>query len=609
MSTNLAEMPMVGQQDFNDQSAFARQEVIVEAFRKNNLPKGFYLDEQGLWFKPEPTSNNESPSSIYICSALYVIAIVRDHANENFARLLEFRDLDGHKHTWVMPMQLLASDGVEYRKELLSRGLIIAPGNKPRQHLTEYIQLCQPVERARCVLQTGWFENCFIFPSDMVGISQKEQILYQSLSSNQFGFGSWGILEEWQKMAQLCRGNSRLIFSVCVAFAAPLLSLLGEESGGFHFRGQSSTGKSTALRVASSVWGGFDYLQSWRATSNGLEGVAAAHNDSLLCLDEIEEVAPSEVGGVAYMLANGSGKTRSDRHGVARRKASWRLLFLSAGEISIAEHLQQVGKKVRAGQEIRIIDIPADTGKFGIFEYLHGYENGDAFSKHLCKVCKEHYGLAAREFLKCVVNEKEDVRSLAKELMISLQNRYLPKKASGQVSRAFHRFVLVAVAGEIATCYGITRWEVGDAADAVMKCFNDWLQARGGVGMQEDAAALAQVRKFFELHGSSRFGACHMSDFELKTINRAGFSRHTEQGLEYLVLPQVFKTEVCAGLDHTLVAKICIQHGLLIPDSNGKATRPERIPALGTGTTRVYRFSTKVLTEGLGVTGETGETA
>ncbi len=52
-----------------------------------------------------------------------------------------------------------------------------------------------------------------------------------------------------------------------------------------------STGKSTVLRVASSVWGGFDYLQSWRATSNGLEGIAAAHNDSLLCLDEIGEIA------------------------------------------------------------------------------------------------------------------------------------------------------------------------------------------------------------------------------------------------------------------------------------------------------------------------------
>ena len=152
------------------------------------------------------------------------------------------------------------------------------------------------------------------------------------------------------------------------------------------------------------------------------------------------------------MLANGAGKTRSDRYGVARAKASWRLLFLSAGEISIGEHLQQIGKKVRAGQEIRsVIDIPADTGKFGIFEHLHGYESGDAFSKHLCKVSKEHYGLAAREFLKCIVREKEDVLCQAKELMISLRNRYLPKNASGQVSRVFHRFVLVAVAGEVAT--------------------------------------------------------------------------------------------------------------------------------------------------------------
>ncbi len=35
-------------------------------------------------------------------------------------------------------------------------------------------------------------------------------------------------------------------------------------------------------------------------------------NDALLCLDEIEQMQPSEIGEVAYMLANGVGKVRSD---------------------------------------------------------------------------------------------------------------------------------------------------------------------------------------------------------------------------------------------------------------------------------------------------------
>lgn len=596
MSTlTISELPLEGQLNFDANSSQARSREIEEEFKKNNLPKGFYFDEHGLWFRPEPDDSNQ-PSPTYISSRLDVTAVVRDSVNENHGRLLEFYDSDAHKHVWVMPMELLAGDGTEYRRELLSKGLIIAPGNKPRQYLTQFIQVSQPIARARCVLQTGWFQNYYVFPNETIGANKAERILYQSLSSNHFGYGCRGILEEWQKIPKLCRGNSRLIFALSASFAAPMLSLLGEENGGFHFRGQSSTGKSTALKVACSIWGGQDYLQSWRATSNGLEGVAAAHNDALLCLDEIEEIHAAEIGGVAYMLANGVGKTRSDKFGIARKKASWKLLFLSTGEISLADHIRQSGKNVRAGQEVRIIDIPSDTGKFGIFENLHGFENGDAFSKHLCKACLEHHGVAAREFLRCLINDKEDALSHVKDLMASFQSPYLPKNASGQVSRAFHRFALVAAAGELATQFGITGWEIGEAANAVMICFHDWLQARGSVGMQEEDVAIAQVRKFFEMHGSSRFGSIQLEPPESKTMNRAGFKKFTEQGIEYLVLPEVFKSEICAGLDFKFVSKICIQHGLLIPGSDGKATRPERIPALSEkSTVRVYKFSSNIL--------------
>jgi putative DNA primase/helicase len=601
----LAEVAAHEQQDFDENSSQARQKEVIENFKKNSLPKGFSFDGDGLWFVPEVINDGDPSSRIYISSRLDVVAISRDHQNENYGRLLEFYDVDGCKHAWAMPMELLASDGAEYRRELLSQGLRIAPGSKPRQFLTQYIQLCQPVSRVRCVLQTGWFRDFYVFPNETIGSNSNEKVLYQSFSNNHFGYGSKGVFEEWQKISQFCRGNSRLTFAVCVAFASPLLYLLGEEGGGFHFRGQSSTGKTTVTKVASSVWGGSDFLQSWRATSNGLEGMAAVHNDSLLCLDEIEEVSASEIGGIAYMLSNGIGKTRSDRYGIAKKKASWRLLFLSTGEISLSDHMQQVGKKVRAGQEVRCLDIPADTGRFGVFENLHGFESGDVFSKYLCKMSQDHFGHASREFLKKVVGQKDEALSYVKDVMAALQAKHLPKNSSGQVSRAFGRFVLVAAAGELATSYGITGWEIGEAADLVMICFNDWLKSRGGMGMHEETAAISQVRKFFELHGSSRFASIQLES-DSKTINRAGFKKHTDQGVEYLVLREVFKNEVCVGFDPVFVAKVCIQHGLLISDSDGKATRPERIPALSEkGTTRVYRFSSKVLTDDIGVTGET----
>ena len=197
----------------------------------------------------------------------------------------------------------------------------------------------------RCVERTGWHEGTFVFPDETIGETSGERVLLQTENSRRHVYQQAGTLADWQReVAALCVGNSRLIFAVSSAFASILLYLTGEENGGFHFQGSSSIGKSTLLRVASSVFGGGDYMQSWRATANGLEAVAAQHNDSLLCLDELKQVDAKEAGEIAYMLANGSGKGRADRAGFARARQTWRLLFLSNGELSLEEHLEHRGQ-------------------------------------------------------------------------------------------------------------------------------------------------------------------------------------------------------------------------------------------------------------------------
>lgn len=599
MNANIAERVPLDQdnseQDPNQDQAIIRAKEIQRAFRKNILPDRFFLDEDGVWFQPEPRGE-EPPPRIYICSPLEVTALVRDKDNENWGRLLEFRDLDNHLHEWILPMSMMARDGAEYRDELLNRGLLIAHGSKPKALLTEYIQRCQPIVRARCVLQTGWSGQTFVLPRESIGVLQTEKILYQGPNYIQTGHGKKGSLESWQRMSKLCQGNSRLVFSISAAFTSPFLSLLGEENGGFHFRGPSSIGKTTALKIANSVWGDQTYLQRWRVTTNGLEAIASNYNDSLLCLDEIEQMQPFEIGEVAYMLANGSGKGRSDKNGALKKRSTWHLLFLSTGEISLADHMQQGGKKVRAGQEIRILDIPANTGKFGIFEELHEFESPSSFAEYLCKEIRENYGIAAIEFLKKLTNRKDEILNDLKLFSSKIQVRMVPKDVSGQVIRAGRRFALVAAAGEIATMLGITGWEIGEAEKAAMVCFNDWLISRGFSGLQEEQEALSKVRKFFEQYGDSRFSSFDSDPMETKTINRAGVKKNTADGIEYFVFPETFRTEICAGFDLNLLIKACIKKGWLREGLDGKATRAERMWK-NSKPTRCYRFTSKVLHE------------
>ena len=80
----------------------------------------------------------------------------------------------------------------------------------------------------------------------------------------------------------------------------------------------------------------------------------------------------------------------------------------------------------------------------------------------------------------------------------------------------------------------------------------------------------------------------------LKTINRAGFRKYGSDGEEFYMFVENFRQELCKGFDPSYVARVCIRHGLLIPSSDGKVTRSEKLPR-EIGNTRCYRFSSKVL--------------
>ena len=129
------------------------------------------------------------------------------------------------------------------------------------------------------------------------------------------------------------------MLSICAAFAGPLLKPLNQRGFIIHWVGDSSSGKSTAAEVGASVWGPPEFVRSWNATANGLEGVATIRNDTCLILDEISEASPKECGKIAYMVANGQGKQRAGKAGNARNIRRWRTVGVSTGERTLEAFL------------------------------------------------------------------------------------------------------------------------------------------------------------------------------------------------------------------------------------------------------------------------------
>jgi putative DNA primase/helicase len=135
------------------------------------------------------------------------------------------------------------------------------------------------------------------------------------------------------------------------------------------------------------------------------------HCDTFLALDELGELAPEEAGQVAYMLANGQGKGRADKAGDALQMKSWRLMFLSTGEVGLADKLAEnraARRRKTGGEEVRFIEIPADVGTgFGVFEDLHEFTKPQELAEHLSRASALLYGQASLEYLKRLTDDLE----------------------------------------------------------------------------------------------------------------------------------------------------------------------------------------------------------
>lgn len=520
----------------------------------------------------------------WICSPLQVAADTRDGHGSEWGRLLVFADRDGQEHRWAMPMAMLAGGGEELRAELLRQGLEITSMAQRRTRLLDYIAQARPGAKARCVLRTGWHGGAFVLPAETFGEPDGEPVIFQGATVDGVALATAGTLEQWRsEVAAPCAGNSRLVLALSAAFAGPCLGLLDTEGGGFHLRGGSSSGKSTALAVAGSVFGPPAYVRTWRATDNALEAVAALHSDLLLLLDEIGQLDPRSAGAAAYLLANGLGKGRSNRDGSARAAVRFRVLFLSAGEVGLGDLVTAAGHKSRAGHEVRVIDVPADVeGGAGVFERLpDGCEPGE-FADRLKRATAAHYGHALRAWLQSLTADTAAATDALRARRDDVAAELCGRSSVGQVRRVAQRFALAAAAGELATVYGLTGWQQGEAERAARACFAAWIGSRGTEGAAEPAAMLAQVRLFLAQHGESRLSPWRDADESHKprTINRAGFRKGGDDdgGLAYYIYADVFRTEVCAGFDSKQVARTLAQHGALRLASDGGFTRMERLP-------------------------------
>ncbi len=574
-----------------------------ESKKPARLPVGYDMDDKGIYLIK--SSGEETQKELIASPPIHVTGSTCDETGSNHGRLVEWTDSAGHQHKQAIPITMLHNDN-EMVGLLVDKGVNIHQLTpKANKHIATFIQESKTKRHLTCTSKTGWHGDNYVFPDAVIG-NKSAEILYQGSQATKYSVN--GSIEEWQQgIGKYCVNNNFLLFSVSCAFAAPLLHLVdGMESGGFNLRGPSSTGKSTSLHVACSVWGGKDYMLTWRTTSNGLEGVAESHNDAFLGLDELGQIDPMHAGDTAYMLANGQGKQRSDKTGNSRKTKEWRTLFLSTGEISLTDHMLEAGRKAKAGQETRLADIPIDTDSgYGIFDVLHGFTDGAKLSDILKHNASLYYGSPIRLFLQAITQYIADNGEEAfKHLINTYMEEFcksLPGNLSGQVHRVAKRFAVTSTAGELATQFGVTDWPKGEALKGTLACFHKWFEERGSDKNAEHTKAINQIRSFIETHEMSRFS--ELGDQHNRVNNLAGYKRMTACGYEYFIPVSSWKEQICKGIDAKQAAKAMLSDGFLMPDGNGNPTRSQR---LNKRTSKVYHVKAEFMNDNPAIQDEEG---
>jgi putative DNA primase/helicase len=541
-------------------------------------------------------TTNKTTEIIPVAGPFEVLGLSRDENSSEWGKQLRWMDPDKKVHTYCVRNADLQGDANAVASELARRGLSVSNKHK----LVEYLNQVTVANRVTVAPRTGWTDaGAFVLPEQVIGETFGERVILADGLQDDSPFAKRGTLDLWtNNVAALVVGHAIPMFTLSVSFVGPLLKLLGVESGAFHFYGDSSIGKSTKDKAAASVWGrgllgtgGF--IQTWRSTANALEATAALHSDTVLILDELGQADPRDAAAAVYALAGDRGKGRARRDGSLKAPHTWRVLVVSNGEIRLADKLGEARQRARAGQEVRLLDVQADAGKgFGIFDSDGGTGNAQGLADAIQQAASRYYGTAGPAFVAKLIASglAKDTSRLDAEVA-DFVTKNVPPGSDPQVKRAAKRFAAVAVAGELAIEFGIVRWAKGSVIGAAERCFRSWVETRGGTEAAEVRVAIEQVRAFLTAHGDSRFERLPTDDRVVS--NRVGWRREEGGQEEWLISPEAWKREVCAGLDHKHVARVLADIGALRRDPEDRFSCSERVRGKQM---RVYVVTNKLLT-------------
>lgn len=202
----------------------------------------------------------------------------------------------------------------------------------------------------------GWQpDGSFMLPDQHYALTAAARYKFMPPDGQEHVSNGWltrGTWEGWQEAVVGVSEYPIMMIAIYAAAASPLLHIFNMPGFVVDICGETSGGKTTALRLAASVWGkpSDSYptaMYSWDATRVWIERTAGCLYNLPLILDETKRVKnPRTLRDVIYDFCQGQGRGRGRPDGT-RRSETWRSILISSGEGSAVSYSQDAGTRAR----------------------------------------------------------------------------------------------------------------------------------------------------------------------------------------------------------------------------------------------------------------------
>lgn len=322
------------------------------------------------------TTGKSGTMLIWLSDPFEIRTVVADASHNCYAELMIHGNVVRIAFDSLLPDKICAT--------LFSKGIAISKTDLAHEALSMHLQWLLAKFDAKDARQ-------------ILGWAYRENVLEWNGYDTQTPFLQYQIAEASEEaylktFNDLIADKVELQFVICAAAASTLLAYLNMteklpvSSFGISLVGSSSTGKTTALQLAASLYSSIEdetVLSPFYGTQNALMHILGRHYGVPLCYDESTIRNDLSKSSFVYVFTEGKEKLRMNQDSTLKERASW----LCTGLFSSEDYLVDLTRSDNLGLGARIITLDGYT-----------YTKSSSHAEKIKVFAGKNYGIIGKMF-------------------------------------------------------------------------------------------------------------------------------------------------------------------------------------------------------------------